>query len=228
MLVTCSPQFETQDDFGRGQGLRTIPPWNEGLNSLHSKSDSLMLDDIDLDPSVKNTLIRLHSTLGQNENSDILPTTDLHDLTCFVLHRLLGLPPLTGADSRSVARSECLRYGTSIYMFIVHGPTYYSHAAILESLVLQFRYHLEALNALDGLREPLLLWLFSVGAVACGGTYNGQWFNTQVAAVSTALGIRSWDEVEAHLKSVLWLERSRVLFQQTWEEIIASSALSKA
>jgi hypothetical protein len=69
-----------------------------------------------------------------------------------------------------------------------------------------------------------LLWLLSVGAVASTGTNENYWFRGEAAAVSVALNVQCWDDVEAHLKRILWHEtRSRDVFQQTWKEIFASN-----
>lgn len=232
MLVTGSPQFEAQDNFGGGNGVCAIHQWQCSFSMESSGSNLLDLDALCLDPVLKNILIRLRSIFGQCKMSGdkvTLSTTDLHDLTCFILHRLLHLPHFTSVDSQSATTSECLRYGAAIYMFLIHGPTYYSHANILNSLVLQLKHHLDSLISSDGSQESLLLWVLSVGNVASIGTNERPWFRGQAAAVSAALGIRCWEDVEVHLKRVLWLEsRCRLLFKQTWEDIVASSSSSQS
>jgi hypothetical protein len=231
MLVIGSPQFETQDDFGQGDGVYAIPRWTCDLDQIHL--DPGLIDLSDLDLTVRNIFVRLRGIFSQSkapdmlEMSTVLSTTDLHDLTLFALHRLLCLPPFANIDHRSAALSESMRYGASIYMFIVHGPTYYSHAVILNSLLVQLRYHLGPLISSDSLHHSLLLWLLSVGNVASVGTNESDWFRGQATGVSAVLGIRCWEDVEVHLKRVLYLQPGcRVLFQQIWETAITSNQTS--
>ena len=95
MLVKGSPQFETQDDFGRGDGISSIPQWHYSSNPFQQKPDMLNLDGFDLDPELQNILNRLRDISRQPRMTDssniptILSPSDLHDLTCFVLHKLL-------------------------------------------------------------------------------------------------------------------------------------------
>jgi hypothetical protein len=228
MLVTGLPQFDTQDDFGEGDGVSASPQWPRYFSIDNQNPDLLDFDAPGLDPILRNTLNGLRVVFGIFQTSDnptSLSTTDLHDLTCFTLHRLLSLPPLIGLDSLSTNTSECLRYGVSLYMFIIHGPTYYSHANILNAIVLQLEYHLGPLLSIVEGQDSLIVWLLSVGAVASIGTSESQWFHERAATMSIALGIMCWDDVETHLKSVLWLETTNQgLFQQTWEETITTNS----
>ncbi|KAE9366220.1 hypothetical protein N431DRAFT_352569 [Stipitochalara longipes BDJ] len=223
LLVTGSPQFETQDDFGRGHGIYAIQQWQRPFLVEDRDLDLLDFDEVDLDPVLGNILNRLRSIF---HNSATLSTTDLHDLTCFTLHRLLSLPPLTGVDSRSLHTSGCLRFAISAYMLIIHGPTYYSHVHILNTFVIQLKSRLSSMLSLGECQHSLLIWLLSVGAVASTGhgTDESHWFRDQAGTISAALGIQHWDDIKLHLKRVLWLEtRSQVLFQQIWEEILTST-----
>jgi hypothetical protein len=231
MLVIGSPQFGAQDDFGRGDGLCAIPQWTYNFNQTNLNSEFIDLGDLGLDFTLQDIFARLRTIFGHSKKSTmtgpstILSNTDLHDLTCFVLHRLLSLPPLASVDNQSAILSECVRYGASIYMFVVHGPTYYSHAMILSSLLVQLKHHLEPLISSHDFQDSLLLWLLSVGMVASIGTSLSEWFQGQAEAVSAVFGIRSWEDVEVQLKKVLWLEaKCQVLFQQIWEQIITSNA----
>jgi len=221
LLVTGVPQFETQDDFGLGDGIPALQQWK--CSSVESREPSLLnFDALGLDPDLGNIVTRLRSVFN---DPSILSATDLHDLTCFALHRLMSLPSLTIADSRSSNASTCLRYAISVYMFIVHGATYYSHLHILNALIIQLQCHIGPLLLSMECDNSLLIWLLSVGAVASPGTSESPWFRTQAAAISGALGLQCWHDVERHLKRVLWYEkRSKVLFEQTWEEILTSTS----
>ncbi|RDW57214.1 hypothetical protein BP5796_12664 [Coleophoma crateriformis] len=223
MLVTGSPQFDTQDDAGQGDGVYAIPQWQYSI-SMETKNPKLVdLDVLGLDPTIGNIIHRLRSVfdLFQTLETPVtLSTTDLHDLACFTLHRMLSLPPLIGQDSLATNTSECFRYGVSLYMFIMHGPTYYSHAHILYGLVLQLEYHLEPIFSLTNVDYSLLVWFLTMGAVASAGTSEIQWFCARAGEITIRLGLQCWDDVERHLKSVLWLETTtRSLFQQIWEDM---------
>jgi hypothetical protein len=221
LLVTGTPQFETQDDFGLGDGIPALKQWK--CRSAESREPRLLdFDALGLDPDLGNIITRLRSVFN---DTLILSATDLHDLTCFAFHRLMSLPSLTIADSRSSNASTCLRYAVSAYMFIVHGATYYSHLHILNALIIQLQCHIGPLLLSTECENSLLIWLLSVGAVASTDTSESPWFRTQAAAISRALGLQRWHDVERHLKRVLWYEtRSKILFEQTWEEILTSTS----
>jgi hypothetical protein len=226
MLVMGSPQFLTQDDFGVGNGISTIKQWQCISPQELPDPDILKLGDLGLNPGLQNIITRLRIIFGQSRMPDlqntpqILSTTDLHDLTCFVLHRLLLLPSPIETGSQSAIISECIRYATSIYMFIIHGPTYYSHAAMLNSLVIQLEYHVGSLISCIGLQDPLITWLLSVGTVASMGTDNSKFFTDQAITLLTVVDLQCWEHVRVRLESVLWLDsRCGWLFRQAWEEL---------
>lgn len=215
------PQFETQDDFGLGDGISALQQWKCGSGESQEPK-FLDFDALGLDPDLGNLVTRLRSVF---HDPLVLSATDLHDLICFALHRLMNLPSLTSADSRSSNASTCLRYAVTAYMFIVHGPTYYSHIHLLNALIIQLQCHIGPLLLSTECEISLLIWLLSVGVVASTGTSESLWFRTQAAAISGALGLQCWHDIESHLKRVLWYEmRSKILFEQTWEEILTSAS----
>jgi hypothetical protein len=222
LLVTGSPQFETQDDFGRGNGICALQQWQFPI-SIEDENQSLLdFDTLSLDPIVGNIANRLRSIL---HSPTTISATDLHDLTCFILHRLLSLPPLASVDSPSSYTSECMRYAISAYMFIIHGPTYYSHLHVLNTLIIQLKFHLSLMLSLGGCQDSLLLWFLSVGVIASTGTNESRWFRIEARTVAETLGVQRWEDIEVHLRRILWLEtRSRVLFQETLKEILASTS----
>lgn len=230
MVITGSPQFDTQDDMGEGEGVCVIEQWKSQVSNEVADLNSLDLASLGLDPVLQITINRLRSIFGvlqQGEYPVVLSTTDLHDLTCFTLHRLLSLPRFSTFDVLSGNISECLRYGVAIYMFLIHGPTYYSHANLLNTLVLQLRHYLSQLSLFIEGQESLFIWLLSVGAVASIGTNESQWFLDETAELSAATNLYSWSDVESHLKRILWRKSTAwILFQQTWEEGIFKSNLS--
>jgi hypothetical protein len=200
-----------------------VKQWQGHLSNANTDPDLLDLDAIGLNPALINIINRLRSVFGtfiSSQNSVNLSATDLHDLTSFTLHRLLSLPRLI---NNVYSISECLRYGVSIYMFIIHGPTYYSHLHVLDILVSELQ---SQLTSLSEPQESLFIWLLLVGAAASAGMNSANWFREKVVTISVALDLHSWDSVEIHLRRVLWLKtRSQVLFRSVWEEIISSDSI---
>jgi hypothetical protein len=223
MLVMGSPQFATQDDFGVGDGIGMIPQWQPVYSPNQSDLSHLNFGNLDLDPATIDILTRLRNIFRQSQLSG-LSNTDLHDLTCFVIHKLLLLPTLpAGGSSGSEIISQCIRYATTLYMFIIHGPTYYSHASVLNTISLQLKAIFEPLVLFIGIHDPLAVWLLYVGMVATNGTVEEQWFMDQARAVMVTLGLQSWTDIRIRLESVLWVEIYQgELFRQKWEKLLAA------
>ena len=227
MLVKGSPQFDTQDDFGRGDGISSIPQWPYSSNQFQQKPGMLNLDSFDLDTELQNILHRLRDISCQPSTTDssnvptILSPSDLHDLTCFVLHKLLRSPLIT-MDSQQTILSKCLRYATSIYMLIIHGPTYFPHTVILQSLVQQLKYYLSFILS-SGLQHQFGVWLINAGMVGSLATSESRWFLDQASTLRAGLNFQSWEDIKLCLESVLWLQTGTgTLFRQAWEGIFAS------
>jgi hypothetical protein len=230
MLVMESPQFQTQYDNGSGHGISKTPQWE--LISLQEvqTQDPLYLSTLDVDPEIQRTLTSLRIFFGKCGSAQgstsarldtRLDTTDLHDLACFILHKLLATHSF---QVPTTSISECIRFASSIYMLVIHGPTYYSHAAILRKLVLKLQYYMQRLTLPAATHRSLQIWLFSIGIVASLGTPEYAWFAKQTAALSTSLNPRSWQSVKPLLKNVLWIDNGyEILFRQAWEQVFAAS-----
>jgi hypothetical protein len=214
MLVMGHPQFETQDDVGIGDGIPPIPEWQLDSTSLHD--DLSDLGSIDVDYAVRNVFIRLRNAFQRSQRIPF-PTTRLHDLTCFVVHRLL----LT-ANPQSSPITECIRYGIILYMFITQGPTYYSHAVILNTIVTRFMEHLKQLELTPRLHDSLDVWFLAIGMVASAGTTHYQWFMERAQAMAVSLQLGSWDDILVCTKSILWLEtlQGEDTFRPHWDAIL--------
>ncbi|KAK2054787.1 hypothetical protein LY76DRAFT_619015 [Colletotrichum caudatum] len=126
MIVTGHPQFETQDDAGIGDGVPPPPEWQLDSAALHE--DMSALGDAETDHTVRDAAVRLRYIFRRAAQQVPLAPARLHDLTCFVIHRLLLSMPRGGSDTHQSPASECARNAIILYMFIVQGPTYYSHA----------------------------------------------------------------------------------------------------
>jgi len=219
MLVNGHPQFETQDDAGIGDGIPPIAEWQLGWDDF---DDNLYeLEGLKVDHAVKNVFTRLR-TVFQRARRIPLPTTNcLHDLTCFVVHRLLLTAP-DAETNRSSPVTECIRYAIILFMLICQGPTYYSHAVFMESIVVRFMDYLGQLELTTDQLDSLHVWLVSVGMVASTGTPQYHSFVEGARSLATSLQLHDWDEIFVHIKRVLWLDShgAQELFRSYWDPVL--------
>lgn len=167
-----------------------------------------------------NILLRLRN-IFHNQQVSPLTNMELHDLTCFVIHRLLTMPPFSPADSMRATTSECLRYGMALYLLNIHGTTYYSHADLVNSLITRLTILLKVVTWTDDNSKSLRLWITSVGMVATRGTADSQFFVNQAYAVATAFGLQAWGDIVVQLESILWVSSQQgEVFRHRWEEVL--------
>ncbi|KAF3480343.1 uncharacterized protein GIQ15_05690 [Arthroderma uncinatum] len=204
MIVMGHPQFETQDDVGVGDGIPLIPEWQLDLAGLHDDLPS-KLSYIEISYTVWNVFIRLRNAFKRAKRVP-LPATQLHDLTCFVIHRLL-LPVAEIPIPRESPITECIRYSTVLYMFIVQGPTYFSHAVIFNTILTRFMEYVVKLESESRSYDSL------------------DWLTEKVKAVAASLHLGSWGDVLIHINSVLWLEtlRDGDTFRPHWDAIFTAA-----
>lgn len=217
MIVTGHPQFDTQDDDGMGNGIPPIAEWQ--LDPSMSEDDLPELGDIEVDFPVRNVFIRLRNVFRRAQRMP-LSTTKLHDLTCFVVHRLL-----LSADtpySQPSPITECIRYGIILYMFLIQGTTYFSHTVMLNTLVERFMDHVRLLESTRHLCGSLDIWYLTAGMAASAGTENYPFFLERAQALATSMELESWDGILYHIRSVLWLEapQSEHIFRAHWETLL--------
>jgi hypothetical protein len=194
------------------------------------KEDQLptFLTKLHLDPEIGDIFFRLRSVFHVSW-PQCLTTTDLHDLTIFVLHKLLTWSPkATQTDlCPVVAASQCVRYAVAIYMLILQGPAYFSHAHLQANLVSHLRHHLDSILTLPLLHHgPLTLWMLSVGMVASHDTPEHYWFTSKAKTLVNTLHLHTWDDFVSCFGEVLWsrMQRAELLFQTRWEEAWATDA----
>ncbi|KAJ4338685.1 hypothetical protein N0V87_003809 [Didymella glomerata] len=117
--------------------------------------------------------------------------------------------------------SGIIRHATVLYLLIIHGPTYFSHAHLQYATALKLQAQMEYswLNMLFN-HGNLTLWLLSVGMVAAAGIPEGQWFTSQAHKAAEALDLRTWDDVVCRLRGIVWLDSAAAesSFQQKWQE----------
>jgi hypothetical protein len=225
MVVLQLPQFPAQNDSGEGDGVPPISRWFEAATTSRNTALTTFAN-LNLEPEVEEVFSRLQFLLSDTRNPG-LSTTDLHDLTCFVLHRLIR-PAQTNQNDGTYDRaaSECIRHATVLYMLIIHGPAYFSHAQLQYTTAAQLKANLDHLSSF---RSPnhhsLILWFLSVGMVASDGTPDCMWFMEYARKVGEELGVFSWEQVLFHLKSVIWLgkQQAEIVFQRKWDGIWAAN-----
>ena len=214
MIISDFPVFSAQDEFGAEDGIHPIPQWFKLPRHVYP---TLFIDELDLDPVICDSFLRLRNIFHSATWLD-LPTTDLHDLTCFVLHKLLA-----SSDSSPISStSKCVRSAIVLYMLIIHGPTYFTHARLQRTITFQLQAGLEeALTALLLTHPSLVVWLLSIGLVASEDTPESPWFTEQAKTAATSLELSSWNQIHNHLTEVLWLTSSHAgtLIRLRWELI---------
>jgi len=217
MLLTGSPQFETQDDFGTGRGIPSVPEWY--LDLPIRRLDLPYFQNLMTDEAVWNVFVRLRNVF---ERAQVVPlsTTKLHDLTCFVLHRLLPENPdfKTPVDS---SLTECMRYGIILYMLVIHGTTYYPHTFLLNQILSRFETQLAMVEIEPRANDSLHIWLLTTGMAASVGTKYYPLLSGRARAIAASLRLCGWNDVTTHVQNALWLETSQdeQSFRPHWDAI---------
>ncbi|KAL4881675.1 hypothetical protein BJY04DRAFT_188567 [Aspergillus karnatakaensis] len=223
LLVMGQPQFSTQDDVGIGDGIPLVPEWQLYRTPSATPNTSSLLTTLEqiTDFEVQNVFTRLHNAFSRAKQIPF-PSTRLHDLTCFVIHRLLATAPDPALPSPSPI-TECIRYGMILYMFITHGPTYYSHAVIMNTLTSQLLANLTALDSTPRFYESLDVWLLAIGLVASKSTPQYKLFKQRAELVASSLNLESWTDTLGHIKSILWMEyaQGHDIFRPHWAAIFS-------
>ncbi|EWZ86251.1 hypothetical protein FOCG_13178 [Fusarium oxysporum f. sp. radicis-lycopersici 26381] len=215
LLVTGSPQYAIQDDLGIGDGVGPTLQWL--LASSFLEIQDPVVDTLHLDRDIADILTRLRGIFHQ-PNALSLLGTELHDLTCFVVHKLLLIPPLTDSP-----QSECLRCAMTLYMLIIHGTTYYTHTELANSIIQRLKSQLQPLAGKTGnvFLGSLQIWVLSVTIVSATDPTDIQWLIYAAKIAANAMSLQSWDDVVVHLQNILWLETERAdVFRQQWEAIL--------
>lgn len=226
MLIMGHPQFGTQDDFGIGDGIPPIPEWQIEPTFIYNDLD----ENLDMEGSneVMNVFVRLHH-IFQRANQGPFTNTQLHDLTCFVVHRLL-LSTAGASISELPPTAECIRYAIILYLFIVQGPIYYPHEVMLNAMVAKLIENLEQRNHTSHEPASLDFWLIAIGMVASTGTSKYEWFSKKATTTAGSLHIESAQEILDRIKGVLWLDKpqSEYIFSVQCEGFLTSQPRSNS
>lgn len=216
MLILGHPQFPVQDDGGTGEGIPPIAEWLLCSGGLEDDTIPELNWIIDND-TVRTALVRLRYVFRRAE-AEPFSGTKIHDLALFVTHRLLLSAPDT-EDLNSSPVSECIRYALILYMFMIQGPTYYSHLVIQSSILTKFTVHLEHLESISHEYDSLDIWLLMIGMVASAGTPNYSDFTRKTRDACDYLKLTDFYDVLTYMKSICWLgdTRGEELLRTHWD-----------
>lgn len=220
MLILGYPQFPVQDDGGVGDGIPPIPEWLLCSTALEDDTIPELSWVVD-DKIVRTALVRLRYIFKRVEGEP-LSGTRLHDLALFVTHRLLLSAPDT-QDTNASPVTECIRYALILYMFIIQGPIYYSHAVILSSVVSRFTKYLELLESISHVYDALDIWLLTIGMVASAGTPGYSFFTERIRHVCACLQLTEFQEALKYIKGICWLGglQGEALLRPHWHVVSA-------
>jgi hypothetical protein len=202
MLILGHPQFPVQDDEGFGDGIPPIPEWLSCSSTMEDDTIPELSWVFD-DKIVRTALVRLRHIFKRVEGEPF-PGTKLHDIVLFVTHRLLLSVP-DGNGSSPLPVTECIRYALVLYMFIIQGPTYYSHAVILNSIVTKYIANMERLESIPHVFDALDVWLLTIGSVASAGTPNHAFFAARIRNVCVHLDITDFHDMLEYIRSICWI-----------------------
>lgn len=218
MLILGHPQFPVQDDGGTGEGVPPIAEWLLCSGALEDDTIPELSWIID-DDTVRTALIRLRYIFRRAE-AEPFSGTKIHDLALFVTHRLL----LSAPDTKDLSPSpvtECIRYALILYMFMIQGPTYYSHVVILNSILTKFIGHLDHLESISHVHDSLDIWLLMIGMVASAGTPNYSHFTRKTRDACDYLQLTGFYDALTYMKSVCWLggRQGEELLRPHWDAV---------
>ncbi|KAF5680077.1 hypothetical protein FHETE_621 [Fusarium heterosporum] len=214
LLVTGFPQYPVQDDIAIGDGVAPTLQWL--LAAAFVEVQDPVVEALQLEPSIADILARLRGIFHQPNASSFL-RDELHDLTCFVVHKLLLVPPLTNSP-----QSECLRCAMALYMLIIHGTTYYTHTELANSIIQRLKSQLQPLAGKTGglMFDSLQIWVLSVTITSASDPTDIQWLTYAAKIAANAMGLQSWDDVIFYLRNILWLETERAnTIRHQWDRI---------
>ncbi|KAK2595459.1 hypothetical protein QQS21_006799 [Conoideocrella luteorostrata] len=215
LLVTCWPQFDIMDDNGMGNGVEPIVQWE--LATAEQDALDPELDSFDIDPAIRDITARLRIIFHR----PCLSGTDLHDLTSFVIHKLLLLPPFPAPQSIGSIMSEIIRFSLVLHLLIVHGTAFYSHTHLATSVLVRLKGQLQNLRANQDSWTSLHVWTISICMATSIEAAERAFFVEEARLCSLALGLTEWDHVVSHLKRILWMKTTMdEPFWSEWQEIL--------
>lgn len=114
-------------------------------------------------------------------------------------------------------------------MFIIQGPTYYSHAVISSTIVIRLVEHLKYLSLDPRALDSLDVWLATIGMVASTGTAHHETFMQRARVIVASLELESFHDTMAHFKTVLWLAaQTEDVFRLHWDAVFSIQTLTES
>lgn len=215
MIITGKPQFETQNDYGSGDGIPPIPEWRMDMAGIYVDIQELRLDNMGIEKEVQNVLNRLRG-IFQSARQSPLSSTRLHELTSFAIHRLLS-----SHDAKSLLSpgNECVRLGIVLYMFTMQGQAYFPHTVLMNDLAKRFHQNLVTLEATPHGSDSLEIWCVSIGMAVSTVASEKEWFFGRAREWAQTSRLRCWGDVMVHIKRILWLDSTHgvSIFRPYWE-----------
>ncbi len=226
MLIMGHPQFPVQDDGGTGEGIPPIAEWHMCPSALEDDTVPELSWIID-DDTVKTALVRLRCVFRCAE-AEAFSGTKIHDLAIFVTHQLLLSAPDT-KDLSSSPATECSRYALILYMFMIQGPTDYSHLVILNSILTKFTRHLDQFESISHVYDSLDIWLLMIGMMASAGTPNYSHFTRKTRDACDYLELTDFYDALTYMKSICWLggTRGEELLRPLWDAVQSNDSPPK-
>ena len=177
------------------------------LRQIHQSrtGHSFGFEGLGLEASFGNLLwdIRTYVELIELFCARISRAQDLAQLATYrnlIQYRLLSIQPDTGDERRQVCRLGALifSYGV-VYPLPDRGP--------LDTLTAQLKGMLQFQEILD-LDNDVLLWLNMIAVMAAVGTSEMDWLALNLAHLSDAMQVRSWQDVRKLMHTYLWSDQA--------------------
>ncbi len=92
------------------------------------------LDALDIDPAIRDIFARFRSIVHQ-EYLSRLTNAELDDLACFAVRQAAASASAASRQLHSISDvRRPSRLGLALYLLILHGTTYYSHADLANTI----------------------------------------------------------------------------------------------
>ncbi|KAI9812198.1 MAG: hypothetical protein M1827_004864 [Pycnora praestabilis] len=140
---------------------------------------------------------------------------------CSILQRLLR-PQQSSLNSPSVAAlSKSCHFAATLYILFPLCGYFPDPTLMVNALVHRLKDSLGSVDTSDAARNPLLLWLLSVGGVAACRLPEHGWFIGHLVVLIGDLDIRSWWHMRGYLTRFVWHDVfCEDPFQILWEQIV--------
>jgi hypothetical protein len=200
------------------------PPWYFEILPRFETLDFISFEDYGVNHNFAACLrnIRLlaatYQTAADCENTE--KYLSILTFLCSTMQRILSLPPVEPPNSQEYFLAEACRWTAALHVF----SQWAGHQPDPILMISKARHKAkEALTPLmiEGGGNPVLLWLLAAGGVGALGSPERRWFVAHLAAMVSEMEIRSWEEMRALLKMVVWHNlQDEPTHRLLWEEAL--------